>query len=504
MYITSLIACHVFFLLEGKHNKCLLDKRTCLNGLEDTVYLYVFTYEMGSRGRLLLDLNELPAEDNDCDGVACLQPQKALPSTNPPTTDGFDVSSVPQGIRNNHAFSHASSVSGFQPFVRPKSAHGPEMGAEQMARYQYSLNASSSKSNNNEEMKAVTSLVSGSADVPSVEREEGEWSDAEGSADAYESSNLQERSKASQEQVLSGAVISSASGVGADSSSVSVKVSEGTRDESSSNTSLGVDPIPNYQSGKISRNLETNVKGDVSVDCQEESGLASKQREVRGIEASHAIKCANNPVKRKMDQHNEAKLGKKRNRQTVFLNLEDVKQAGPIKTSTPRRQAFSSSIATRSVKEVRAVPPPERIGEKQNQSIIKDQKQVDALSVEGGTTMDSNEPKSESNGDKNSGLLGRPRRLNGDNDVAAEAPLSVPRQSSWKQPGDLRQLKNSQGTNRKPTLVSQNSMDLKMGNKKLLPAKKQTTTSNSYQDTSVERLIREVTNEKFWHHPGME
>ncbi|XP_015885553.3 uncharacterized ATP-dependent helicase C29A10.10c [Ziziphus jujuba] len=457
---------------------------------------------MGSRGRLLLDLNELPTEDNEeSDGVLCFQLQKALPSTNPPTTDGLAVTSVSQGIKNNHAFSHASSVSGFQPFVRSKSAHGHEVGAEKKARYQNSQNASSSKSNNNEEMKAVTSLVSGPADVPSVEREEGEWSDAEGSADAYENSNLREQSKASQEQVLSGAVFLSASGVGGDGSSLSEKVSEVTRDESSSNTSLGVDPIPNYQSSKISRNLETNIKGDVSMDSQEESGLAPKQREVRGIEASHALKCANNPVKRKMDQHNEAKLGKKRNRQTVFLNLEDVKQAGPMKTSTPRRQAFSSSISTRSVKEVRAVPSSERIGEKQNQSIIKEQKQVDALSVEGGTTMDSIELRSESNGDTNSGLLGRPRRLNGDNDVAAEALPPIPRQSSWKQPSDLRQLKNSQGTNRKPTLVSQSSMDLKMGNKKLLPAKKQTI-NNSYQDTSVERLIREVTNEKFWHHPG--
>ncbi|KAF3445779.1 hypothetical protein FNV43_RR10956 [Rhamnella rubrinervis] len=455
---------------------------------------------MGSRGRLFLDLNELPTEDNEeSDGVLSFQPQKALPSSNSNTSDRFAVSSAPQGIRNNHAFSHASSVSGFQPFVRPKSTHDHEVGDEQKARYQNSQNASSSKSNNNEELKAVTSLVSGSADVPSVEREEGEWSDAEGSADAYESSNLQERS--AQDQGTSGTV-GSASGVGADGNSSSLKISEGTKDDSSSNTSFGVDPIPNHQSSKSSRNLETNAKGELSIDSQEEPGFVPKQREVKGVEASHALKVANNPLKRKMDQQNEAKLGKKRSRQTMFINMEDVKQAGPLKTSTPRRQAISSIISTRSVKEVRAVPPPERIGEKQNLSIIKDQKQVDALCGEGRISMDSSESKTECNGDMNHGLLGRPRRLNGDNDVAAEALPPIPRQSSWKQPTESRQLKNSQGTYRKSSLISQNSMDLKLGNKKLLPAKKQTAISNSYQDTSVERLIREVTNEKFWHHPG--
>lgn len=458
---------------------------------------------MGSRGRLLLDLNELPTEDNDeSDGVLNFQPQKALLSTNHNRTDGLTVSSAPQGIINNHAFSHASSVSGFQPFVRPRSAHGYEVGPEQKARYQNSQNASSSKSNNNEEMKAVTSLVSGSADVPSVEREEGEWSDAEDSADAFASNSLQQQDQVAQEQGTSGTVDCSGSGVGADGFSSSVKNSEGGRDESSSNTSVAVDPTPNHQITKSSHNLETNAKADVSIDSQEEPGFVPKQREVKGVEASHALKVANNPMKRKMDQQNEAKLGKKRNRQTMFLNLEDVKQAGPMKTSTPRRQAISSVISTRSVKEVRAVPPPERIGEKQNMS-IKDQKQVDTTWGEGRTAMDTSESRADCNGDMNSGLLGRPRRPNGDNDVAGEALPPIPRQSSWKQPTDSRQLKNAQGTYRKPSLISQNSMDTKLGNKKLLPAKKQMAIGNSYQDTSVERLIREVTNEKFWHHPGM-
>ncbi|POO04034.1 P-loop containing nucleoside triphosphate hydrolase [Trema orientale] len=449
---------------------------------------------MGSRGRLLFDLNELPSEDNEeRESVLCFQPQKALPSANPQTMERLATSATAKRIENNNAFSHASSGSGFQPFVRPRSAHGPEGVCEQKVTDQTSHNPSTSKSNS-KDMKAVSSLVSGSSDMPSTEREEGEWSDAEGSADVYRSSSLDKRAKVSQEQGTSGAMDRVASGASADGTSSSVKVSESTKEESISNASLGVDPIADDQSGKISRNLE-------GMDCQEEPGFVPKQREVKGIEASHAVKCANNPVKRKLDQQNEAKLGKKRSRQTMFLNLEDVKQAGPIKTSTPRRQTFSSSITTRTVKEARAVPAPvERLVEKQNQSLLKDQRHVDS-SNGGGTPFESNESKYESNGDINSGLA-RPRKQNGDSDVAMETLPPIPRQSSWKQPTDLRQPKNSQVPNRKPPLTAQNSIDSKLGNKKLVPAKKQTTISNAYQDTSVERLIREVTNEKFWHHPG--
>ena len=131
----------------------------------------------------------------------------------------------------------------------------------------------------------------------------------------------------------------------------------------------------------------------------------------------------------------------------------------------------------------------------------KDSKQVDLSCTEGNTYVESNDSISEYNGDMNSGLLGRPRRLNSATDLAAEVHLpSIPRQSSWKQPIDSKQLKNTQVSTRK--LVSQNSIDEKLVTRKL-PSKKQNMVSNQYQDTSVERLLREVTNEKFWHHPGM-
>ncbi|XWS15034.1 hypothetical protein CRYUN_Cryun35bG0059800 [Craigia yunnanensis] len=453
---------------------------------------------MGSRGRLLFDLNEPPPEDDEeSDRVACFQPQKALPSANPHASDLFVTSAGSQRIVNNHVFSHATSGSGFQPFIRPKASPFPEVGVEpkRAGDQNSNLASSSSKTNNSRETKAhvAAPFVSGSANAQAVEREEGEWSDAEGSAGAYGNSSLHEEVKASQEQGVQEVMDSSASGM----------IVESVSAAENSHSPLRLDRNLNDQRGNSSQNSEGNGKGDIPIDGQEESGLVPKQREVKGIEASHALKCANNPGKRKIDQQKEAMLGKKRNRKTMFLNLEDVKQAGPIKTSTPIRQNFPMPVITRTVKEVRTIPAPgECVGGKQGQPINEDQKQVDVPCYEGSNpAVELCDPKSECNGDMNSGLLARPRRLNIDTDLSEAHLPPIPRQSSWKQPIDSRQLKNSQFSNRKPVPISQSSMDTKMVNKKHLPSKKITATSTSYQDTSVERLIREVTNEKFWHHP---
>ncbi|KAM1465290.1 hypothetical protein FF1_043872 [Malus domestica] len=454
---------------------------------------------MGSRGRLLFDLNEPPAEDNEgSDGALSFQPQKALPSSNPHTSEVLAVAAVAPRIVNNHAFSHASSVSGFQPFVRPKNAHGFEGDADEKSRDSNPKYTSVSKSSNDEDMKPVPCLASASANGPSVEREEGEWSDdAEGSAEAGGTGSLHEQGTSLQGQP--GGIVECASGVAPDISSCDIKTSEGLKDKNTSHTSLGVDD----QNSTSSRISDSNVKGQAAMDGQDEHGLVLKQEKVKGIEASHALKCANNPMKRKLSQQNEAKLGKKRNRQTMFLNLDDVKQAGTIKSSTPRRQTFPSPVTTRTLKDVRTITlPADCVGEKQSQSMIKDQKQVDVLCNDGGTAAESSDSKSETNGDFSYGSLSRTRRQNGDNDPSTEVLPPIPRQSSWKQPTDTRQLKNSHVANRKPALITQSSMDSKSGNKKLLPVKKQTAISNTHQDTSVERLIREVTNEKFWHHPG--
>ncbi|CAI8607919.1 unnamed protein product [Vicia faba] len=190
-------------------------------------------------------------------------------------------------------------------------------------------------------------------------------------------------------------------------------------------------------------------------------------------------------------------LGKKRSRQTMFLNLEDVKQAGPIKTSTPRRQTFTSPVISRTVKEVRTVPAQvERVG------ITKDQNQSDSSFGEGVNQIETNEPKSDCNSD-NSGSFGRLRRINSETESPMEVNLPpIPRQGSWKQQTELRQQKNAFVSNRKLGLSGQSSNDVRPVNKKHHSIKKQTPMSFPSQDSSVERLIREVTSEKFWHHPG--
>ena len=465
---------------------------------------------MGSRGRPLFDLNEPPAEDNDeREGIVCFQPQKTHPSTNPHTSDLFATSSAAQGIINNHAFSHASSVSGFQPFVRPKSTGVPELDAESKTAGDQDAKVSSK-----DEVRVMDSRILSSANAQSTEREEGEWSDEEGgfananggnnaianggnNAIANGGNNLPQRSQASEEPATSG-MVDGGVAVASDSKSRNIKSSDSINDEKSSHASIGLESNSSEQKSNSIPNSESNIKSEASVDAQEEPPLIPKPKEVKGIEASHALRCANNPGKRRIDQRKEEMLGKKRNRQTMFLNLEDVKQAGPIKTSTPRRQTFSSPVISRTIKEVRTVPAQvERVG------IAKDQKLTDTSSAEGGNHAEAQEPKSDCNGDT-SGPLVRSRRLNSETEPPTEGNLPpIPRQGSWKQLSDSRQQKNVFHSNRKSGLSGQSSNDVKLVNKKHLSIKKQTPISSQSQDTSVERLIREVTSEKFWHHPGI-
>ncbi|XAR48576.1 hypothetical protein NMG60_11031445 [Bertholletia excelsa] len=440
---------------------------------------------MGSREKSLFDLNELPTEeDEETDSVSCFQPQRTIPSSNAYTGNLFATSSSPGRLVNNHAFFHASSVSVFQPFVQPKSSQG-------------------SKTTNNEDSKLEQQLDLCSSEVQVVEKEEGEWSDMEGSADAYRSSILHKKAltayrKDSQEKGMA-SMHNCEPVVNAGNIPRNVEI---IKEENGCHSSIGLDPDTNDLRSNTGQNSEGNSKDDMSVDELEESSLVPKPREIRGVKASHALKCANNlGMRPRFDQQKEAMLGKKRSRQTMFLNLEDVKQAGHIKTSTPKRQNFPAPITTRTVKEAHTVPPAGHTGEKQHQTLSKDSKQVDLSRNEGKNYVESNDSKSECNGEMNSGLLGRLRRLNGTIDLAAEVqPPSISRDSSWKQPTDSRQPKNPQWPSRKPALISKSSTDAKLMAKK--PSlKKQTIVSTQYQDTSVERLLREVTNEKFWHHP---
>ncbi|MBA0624165.1 hypothetical protein Godav_009563 [Gossypium davidsonii] len=451
---------------------------------------------MGSRGRPLFDLNEPPAEDDEeSDLASCFQPQKALPSANAHTSDLSVTLTGSQQRVNCDGFLHVSSDLGLQTFIQPKASPLTKVDIElERAEDQNSNLASSSsksKSNNSRETKGhvAASSVSASTNVQAAEREEGEWSDAEDSADASGNNSIHEEVKASQKRAINEVM---------DHSSASGMIIQSVSATENNHSPLKPDQFLNDQMGNSSQNSEGSGKGDIPIDGQEEPGLVSKQREVKGIEASHTLRCANNLGKRKIGQQKEAMLGKKRNRKTMFLNLEDIKQAGPIKTSTPRKQNIPMPVVTRIVKEYHIG---ERIGEKQGRPINEDQKQVDVPCNEGSNpAVESCDPKSECNGDMNSGLLARPRRLNSGSDLS-HLP-TIPKQSSWKQPIDSRQLKNSQFPNRKPTPISQSAMDTKMVNKKHLPSKKITATTTSYHDTSVERFIREATNEKFWHHPG--
>lgn len=446
---------------------------------------------MGSKGRLLFDLNEPPIEnEDDNDGVVCFQPQKVIPTSSIAKTDLFVASAGTQGIVNNRAFSHASSVSGFQPFVRPKVVQGSDISAENRSSVEiHSSFASSSKTSNGQDIKPALNLPSGSVDAQATEKEEGEWSDAEGSVDACRSVIHEDSSGGSDKHVqekCTVALMESNALVGG------VK-----------NISFDADNIKNESiSPLLVLNSETNdKKGDRSTDGQEYSAPEHKQREIRGIEANHALKCANNLGKRpKLDQQKEAMLGKKRNRQTMFLNLEDVKQAGALKTSTPRKQIPAPAI-TRTAKEAHPALPSAECGDKQTHPVIRDTTQGDPSSYEGNSFVQSNDCKSESNGDNSSGTFRPPRRLNSSVDLSSEGQTPpVPRQSSWKHPPDAKQL--SQFCGRTPAFGSYSSTDPKVAAKKL-PSKKQTFVSNQYQDSSVERLLREVTNEKFWHHPGI-
>ncbi|CAN7082005.1 unnamed protein product [Brassica oleracea var. botrytis] len=387
---------------------------------------------MASEGKLLFDLNELPTEDDD--GGSVNQPQKAIPSASSNTSAG--LLATPQDKANSRVFSHASTASGFQPFVRPTASQHTDVVVERKT----------DEVAHKEANVASSSVVPDDAGAP--EREEGELMESEVPAG----------------ENVHGSMAMPETGVSSDDSKVTEK--------GCSTVGLDVTSDSGIQKRNVNLISEGSGKDGASADGLQEQGLTVKQRETKGVEARHAIKCANTTVKRKWDQQKETMLGKKRNRQTMFLNPEDVKQAGPIKTTTPRRQNFPQPVVTRTVRESRA-----------------------------GAEQGTSEQKSESNGESQPGLVAKTRRMNGDAGPSSEGTTtSVSRQGSWKQP-TYSQSKPGQSSSRQVSLRSQSSADSKFGNKKLTSFKKPVTNSTQYQDTSVERLIREVTNEKFWHHP---
>lgn len=467
---------------------------------------YVRTHEMGCRGRPFFDLNELPTEEEDeKDSPIIYQPQKSLPSANLNSSNLFPSSEGCQRILNNHAFTHASTGSGFQPFVRKKdlqtSKEVTQSGSESIVNRALTSVAASLE----DDTKASQLVTSGGQDDQMAEREEGEWSDLDGNSDEIISipSNKQEiiDAEIAEKQIVNEESEPDCAKVDESShiNSSFVGTSDNEAGESlkdlKDNGSLG------SESHKIS---DFDSRVEAPADGLGEASIA-KPREVKGVEASHARRFANNPVKRpKLDEHKEAMLGKKRARQTVFINMEDAKQASSVKTTTPRRQTSLPPIVTRTVKDTSRANTSvvDRSAERQNQLISKEHKQSDVMDTEGNSPMELLDQKTEQNGDVNSGLARSKKMNHNDYSLDIYSP-SVLRQGPWKQFAETRQFKNSPVSSRKPPMPGQGTTDQKMGTKKIPSSKRQTSTNPQYQDTSVERLLREVTNEKFWHHPGL-
>ncbi|XP_047954096.1 helicase sen1-like [Salvia hispanica] len=373
--------------------------------------------------------------------------QEAVPASSIGRKDLFVAPAGPQGVSNYHASSRASTVSGLQPLVRTKSAQTCDASAQN--RGSININGQGVKA-------ALSDVQEGPIGDRDSEKEEGEWSDAEGSANASTGLHAQERG-----QVALMQNIACPKGV------VRIVLDTETTDK------------------KINR----------AKDGDEYSASEPKPRISRGNEATHSLRPVNNPGKRpKPDQQKEVMLGKKRGRQTMYLELEDVKQVGASKASTPK-QIPAPRALLRTVRETHSALPSTDSGEEQTQSVIGDAEKGDLLTYEGNEVAESNDCKIVSDENSNSATPGPPRTLNGSIDLPlqVQTPL-VSSQSSLKHQPNIKQL--SQCSGRKPAVSGYTHPKLAV--KRHLPQKQSFV---NVQDSSVERLLREVTSEKFWNHP---
>ena len=476
---------------------------------------------MGSRGRMLFDLNELPAEaDDEAAGVVpqepaavtqeaavsvsqeaaivVSQPQKSLPvpTTYAPSLFQPGEGSQSQGILNNNAFKHASIGSGFQPFVRSKDSNNTKESIKAEDNMNSSMACSSMVANHITD-NAAPKTEPGNQVSHIVEREEGEWSDADVISENAGSS-------VSNKDESVGTASTHVKKECQDSEPHLIKSGDVTKDDTAAEcsdaemTDASKDQVLRGTTGSESmQNLECkgNQPGDDLDAC-------NRPKDVKGVEANYALKFASNPAKRpKLNEHKEAMLGKKRARQTVFINVEDAKQAGTMKTSTPRRQSsFPAPIVTRTVKEASRAAG-EKAAEKQNQQAIRE-RQSEMMGSERSNSADPSDQHAESNGDAEMGPQARSKKMNAEEPSSDGYQQPVQRQASLKQSMDLKQPKGRPFSSQR-TAAGQNTADQKPASKRSIISKKQTFANNmQYQDSSVERLIREVTNDKFWHNPG--
>ncbi|XP_074590688.1 uncharacterized protein LOC141846548 [Curcuma longa] len=411
-------------------------------------------YEMGVSGRPLFDLNELPEEEVNVDDCPIVyQPQKSLPVANLNSSTPFPSSEGCQRIQNNHSFTHAPTGSGFQLFkkeVSKKLKAFEKSGAE-------SNTDQASVASSFKDVSKISRLLSGSQGGQEAEREEGEWSDRDvNEEDIASISNNKEEDldgDTADKQIMneeSESLVKADESRLNDSSFLGIttnEICESIRDLNENHTVLD-----SYGS--------CNSRVDAPVDGFGESSIV-KLREVRGVEASHALRFVNNPVKRpKIDEHKEAMLGKKRTRQTVFINVEDAKQASPMKP-TPKRQTSFPAPNTRIVKDSSCTSTPGG-AERPN---TKNQNHSDIMSTECNSTMESVNPKSEPNGDVISGGIARPKKLN-HNEEFSETYPPVLRQGPSKQSVDTRHSKNSSVSSRKPPIPGLGNTDSKLVSKR--------------------------------------
>ncbi|XP_042457876.1 uncharacterized ATP-dependent helicase C29A10.10c-like [Zingiber officinale] len=448
---------------------------------------------MGVSGRPLFDLNELPEEEVNVDDCPIdYQPQKSLPVANLNSSTLLPSSEGCQRIQNNQTFTHAPTGSGFQPFSRKevskKLKEFEKSGAESNTDQALTSVDSSFK-----DVNKISRLLSGSQGGLEAEREEGEWSDMEVHGEDIKSisSNKEEDldGESADKQIMN------------EESESLVKTDESSHNKSSFlgiTTNEVCESIRDLNENRpfLDSYGSCNSRVDASDDGFGESSIL-KLREVKGVEASHALRFVNNPVKRpKIDEQKEAMLGKKRARQTVFINVEDVKQVSSMKPTPKRQTSFPAPIVTRTVKDSSCTSTPGG-AERPN---TKNQNHSDIMSTECCSTMESVNLKTEPNGDVILGGIIRPKKLN-PNEEFSETYPPVLGQGPSKQSVDTRQSKNSSVSSRKPPVPGLGNTDHKLGSKKNPYSNRPNAMNPQCQDTSVERLLREVTSEKFWHHP---
>lgn len=342
----------------------------------------------------------------------------------------------------------------------------------------------------------VLARISGGQGGHAAERKQGEWSDMDGNIDGIA------RISGNKQEILNGEIAEKQI-VNEDNEPCAVKTDENSHNNSGITTDKIGEAIKDLKvdGPSVSDNhgsLDCSSRVDVLADGLEESSVG-KPKKVRGVEGSYALRFANNPLKRpKVDKHKEAMLGKKRARQTVLINAEDARQASSMKTTPKRQTSFPEPIVTGIIRDTTHAHTPviDRGAEWPN---AKDQEQVNIMGNEGSLTIEITDKKNEPNGDVIPGGLTCPKKQN--HKCFSETYPQVPRSGSWKQYPDHRQFKSSLLTSQKSP-VGQNNRDQKLDPKKNLSLKRQTSSNPQYQDTSVERFLREVTSEKFWHNPG--